>query len=315
MRSLKCSGCFVRQRSLVRAIHVSVRHENKASSKGKGKATAQSLFAPMKKPSSPPRAQPTTPRPSPVATAHLPTHVSSPSSSRGWQQFESSWTWNTPPSTNTPKIQESEGITQVRTIFAKPLSFNPWIRILGAGFVAFVGFQWFRIPELPNPPTLWDAPIETSWGTRIWGTVKNLIYVQTPYWAFGGAVLSIWKLGKCLNIVTKLEQCKIRSSSNGNEDIYIKMTTGKSDILKRLSKEPRRINLKDIQISPIDGPHQQQGEMILNLNITSSVGRSFNDKKPYIIDTRYGKSLDKSDEPYVLSPSRLRHVFGRLEGK
>ncbi|WVW83271.1 hypothetical protein I302_105290 [Kwoniella bestiolae CBS 10118] len=320
------AGTQLSRTALRRTIHAcSRRAAQEPSTTGKGKAISETLFAPSTRTPSSSHTVPSTSKPS------IPTYTST--HSRAWQAFESSWSY-TPcspsPSAKLPKFIKtthengtsmSTGtgmIVETRTIFEKPINFSPLSRLLGAGFAAFIGFQWFWIPSPEEGyQTFWDAKPGTGVGTKIWGTFKHFLFFQTPYWALGGAAMGIWSLTKKLNIVTKLEQCRVKSSSlpAGQGEVWLRMSTVKKDLMKGLSKEPRDLKMDDVRVLPLKGLHERNGEYILNLHIKDSTkGKRITDGQPYIVDTRYGKYLDKSDSPYVLSPSRLRHVFGRWEG-
>ncbi|WWC85341.1 uncharacterized protein L201_000204 [Kwoniella dendrophila CBS 6074] len=324
------------QKIILRAIHNCAKREAKepTTSRGKGKAK-ESLFAPLNRTDTPVS-------PSRIYASSTSSSSSSLSSSipkltsggpqthtRAWREFENSWKYqsfalNSSSSSSSSSSSNSSAkdkkdindneILEIRTIFEKPSSYNPLSRLLGAGFTAFIGFQWFWLPENEEPyQTFWNHKPETGFATLLWGSIKNILFFQTPYWALGGAALSIWMLTKRLNIVTKLEQCKMRPTLDGSDQIYLRMSTLKQALIGRLSKEPRLISLSDVIATPVSGPHQRNGDLILNLYVKDSKKPKFSDGHPYIVDTRISKFIEQSDKPYVLSPSRLRHIFGKLE--
>ncbi|KAK6902777.1 hypothetical protein I203_108036 [Kwoniella mangroviensis CBS 8507] len=329
MQSSNLIGHQLTQRTLRRALHACAkRAAEQTSPKGKGKAISDTLFAPSTRSTTP---QTSTPKIAPGLKPTIPTYTSSPTHSRGWQAFEASWAYHSSSSTKISKFlrdkvkEGSMGLVEVRTIFEKPINFNPILRLLGCGFTAFIGFIWFWLPpplaEEVGYQTFWNSKPDSGYTTKIWGTFKHFLFVQTPYWALGGAAIGVYRLTKNLNIVTKLEQCRIRlspistpTSAGAAEEIYLRMSTVKKDLMGRWSGEPRDLRLSDVRVLPVKGPHERNGDYILNLHIKDSTKGTFADGQPYIVDTRYRKYLDKSDQPYVLSPSRLRHVFGRWEG-
>ncbi|WWC69602.1 uncharacterized protein I206_103545 [Kwoniella pini CBS 10737] len=293
-----------------RLIHACARREAKeVASKGKGKQNPSTLFAPISKPINP--IQPTQAPSSSPSSSSSTNHITNHSRSKQWKDFENSWPYQP---LNT---RSKDKIIEIRTIFEKPINFNPFFKLFGCAFAAFIGFQWFWLPDNSGEyQTLWKYENGTGYGTRVWGTIKHILYVQTPFWALGGAAFGIWRLTKTLNIVTKLDQCRIiPSNANGKEEIYLRMNTVKQTLLRGLSKEPRDLRLESLRVIPISGPHQKEGDMILSIHVNDAKARRFSDGQPYIVDTRYSRFLDKTDKPFVLSPSRLRHVFGKFEGQ
>ncbi|WWC61277.1 uncharacterized protein I303_103858 [Kwoniella dejecticola CBS 10117] len=264
----------------IRAIHVSSRAAvqevaSNGKGKGKGKVAPSSLFAPISNPttnasnpasasssSTTPHHIPTSPRSTPsvkptIATAH----------SRQWTEFENAWPFHREPSRprgprssfkDESRDADAEKIIEVRTIFEKPINFNPFYRLFGCAFAAFIGFQWFWLPDKSGDyETLWNHKKETGYGSRLWGTFKHIVFVQTPFWALGGAAFGIWRLTKTLNIVTKLDQCRTRTTTAATgtaaQEVSIRMSTVKQALLKGLSGEPRELKMEQMRIIPVSG--------------------------------------------------------------